>query len=704
LGLGLAKIREGAVDEGTKEIETAASLDPNNSLIRSYLGKAYYEQNRDGLAETEYEQAKLLDPKDPTPWFYDAIHKQTTNRPVEALHDLQKSIELNDNRAVYRSKLLLDRDLATRNTSLGRIYSDLGFEQRALVESTKSLSFDPADFSAHRFLSDTYSFMRRHEIARVSELLQSQLLQPINMNPVQPKLAVTDLNLVASTRLADFSFGEYTQSFEKNRPQFIASGFGGSNGTYGDELVLSGIYDQLSYSFGQFHYQTDGFRFNNGLTHNIYNLFAQLALTPGLSVQTELRRQESEHGDIRLNFDLDTFSRRDRRERDQNSIRGGVHASLSPRSDLILSLVHTETRDRRLEFRENALDITSLSDDSGYRLEGQYLFRGDRFNVITGGGKYDIDSNFDLDLDFTPSIGVRCPNQPCRFMPSFSRERDNLYFYATGKLPKSMIWTVGLSYDAVTTGNFSINQLSPKVGLRWEIIDGLTLRAASIETVTPNLLAAQTIEPTQVAGFAQFFDDFEGTKARRDGIGIDARLHNKLYGGIEASQRIVDAAIFDPLSLTATTEDQEERLYRAYVYWIPHSNWTTRAEYRREESIRKPAFSNDNPTRLATLSVPVTVRYFSDIGIFGELGATYVSQQLRRQQTSSLAAGSDSFVLFDLAIGYRLPRRKGILSLEVKNILDENFEFQGDNFQTSQPTNPVYVPDRTLLARMTINF
>jgi len=69
--------------------------------------------------------SKQLDPKDPTPYFYDAIRKQTTNRPVEALQDMQKAIELNDNRAVYRSRLLLDADLAARSASLGRIYGDL---------------------------------------------------------------------------------------------------------------------------------------------------------------------------------------------------------------------------------------------------------------------------------------------------------------------------------------------------------------------------------------------------------------------------------------------------------------------------------------------------------------------------------------------------------------------------------------------------
>ena len=45
---------------------------------------------------------------------------------------MQKAIELNDNRAVYRSRQLLDSDLAARSASLARIYSDLGFQQLAL--------------------------------------------------------------------------------------------------------------------------------------------------------------------------------------------------------------------------------------------------------------------------------------------------------------------------------------------------------------------------------------------------------------------------------------------------------------------------------------------------------------------------------------------------------------------------------------------
>ena len=40
LGLGLAIIREGNLVAGREQIEIAVALDPTNSLIRSYMGKA----------------------------------------------------------------------------------------------------------------------------------------------------------------------------------------------------------------------------------------------------------------------------------------------------------------------------------------------------------------------------------------------------------------------------------------------------------------------------------------------------------------------------------------------------------------------------------------------------------------------------------------------------------------------------------------
>src|SRR5262249_43993091 len=280
LGLGLAKIREGHLDEGGRDLEVAASLDPNNSLIRSYLGKAYYEEKRTGLDEREYAVAKELDPKDPTPWLYDAIAKQTTNRPVEALHDMQQSIALNDNRLVYRSRLLLDSDLAVRSASLGRIYTDLGFQELALVEGWKSVNTDPSNFSAHRFLADSYSVLPRHEIARVSELLQSLLLQPINITPIQPRLAESNLFLISAGGPGGLSFNEFNPLFNRNGVNVQASGIFGENNTYAGEGIVSGIYQRASFSVGYTHFGTDGFRVNSHQKDDIVNAFAQVELHP----------------------------------------------------------------------------------------------------------------------------------------------------------------------------------------------------------------------------------------------------------------------------------------------------------------------------------------------------------------------------------------------------------------------------------------
>jgi len=463
LGLGLAKIRDGDVDAGTKEIETAASLDPNNSLVRSYLGKAYYEQKRGGLAETEFEQAKLLDPNDPTPWFYDAIKKQTENRPVEALHDLQKSIALNDNRAVYRSKFALDSDLAARSASLGRIYRDLAFEQPALVEGWKSVNTDPADYSGHRLLADSYATQPRHDIARVSELLQSQLLQPINVTPVQPQLAERNLFALEGAGPAASSFNEFNPLFMRDRFALQASGVAGSNSTYGDEVVHSGVWRNLSYSVGQYHYETDGFRENNDVRVDLVNGFIQASLTPRLSVQAEFRHREFERGDLDLIADGSFLS--DLRLRTiSDTFRAGVHYSLNQRSDLIASFIHLDGD--TFSKQPSAGDLGTLNNIYGNQGEIQHLFRSNYFSAVTGFG-------------FAQS----------GFSPADAPDNDTISSHANGYLytythyPRDIDWTLGVSVDSLDiSGRSPIKQPNPKAGMIWRAMSDTTLRMAVFRT------------------------------------------------------------------------------------------------------------------------------------------------------------------------------------------------------------------------------
>ena len=68
----------------------------------------------------------------------------------------------------------------------------------------------------------------------------------------------------------------------------------GGNSTYGDQIVVTGLWDRFSVSVGQLHYETDGFRANNDLEENIYNIFAQVQLSTSTSVQAEYRHRERE--------------------------------------------------------------------------------------------------------------------------------------------------------------------------------------------------------------------------------------------------------------------------------------------------------------------------------------------------------------------------------------------------------------------------
>lgn len=722
LGLGIALIREGNLEAGRIELEIAASLDPANSLIRSYLGKAYFEEKRYPLAGTQFDLAKERDPKDPTPWFYDAIQKQTQNRPVEALRDIQKSIELNDNRAVYRSKFLLDRDEAARGSSLARIFETLGFERRAVMETAKSLSFDPANHSAHRFLSDTYANTPRHEIARVSELLQAQMLQPINVNPVQPHMAVADLNIITNTGPSAIGFNEFAPLMERNKPQLVTSGVVGSNGALGDEVVASVLYDKASISMGQFHYETNGFRPNNDQKHNVYSAFMQYAVTPKFNIQAEIRTREKEHGDLLMDFNPkgDPFKRR---ELNENIARVGARYSLSPKQDFLLSGMYIDRLGKDFSRNDETppfiVDQQNRLHVNGYQTEAQYLFRTDYFNIIAGAGFYQFQNKPEdkNNLSFLGQHETQSKNYP-----NFMAERNTGYIYTNLNFIRNMNWTLGVNYSAYDpnqgqvydnnqkTGHlFKINEPSPKFGMQWNASTDVRLRFAWFKTVKSALIANQTLEPTQVAGFNQFFDDINGTRAQFTGGALDYRARHDVYTGIEISRRNLDVpryAITEDSLISAKNdnyhnEKQKENLYRAYLYWLPHPRVAVRADVRFEDLKRNSTGLRINdPLRIETLSTPVSINYFDPSGFFAGLTGTYVRQNVRRND----APGPENFFLLDSEIGFRLPKRRGILSFEGRNLLNDDFLYSNQFFYISEPVSSRYIPRRMFFAKLTFNF
>lgn len=717
LGLGLAMIREGDLADGRKHIEAAVALDPESALLRSYLGKAYFEEKREGLDAQQLAMAKEFDPNDPTAYLYDALRKQSENRPGEALQDLQKSIELNDNRAVYRGRLQLDEDRAARGASLANVYKDLGFDQLGVNESAKSLARAPDDGSAHQFLSDSLGSYRQREISRVSEKFQAQMLQDINLSPVQPSQTEASLNASSAGGPGEAGFNEFTALFERNRAQLNASGSYGTNDSWSGEGVVSGVYNWLSLSAGGYHYQTDGWRENGDIEHDIQNVFAQAALTPTFNIQAEYRHSETETGDIAFDFSPDPSLPTLNEKVDRDVARGGLRWSPAPHSDILLSYIDSR-RDQETYFSvfipvpaPTLQEYTILGEADGDQIEGQYIFKHERFNVVAGGSSTQIDNETTVDL-----VENGAPaGFPFPITDTSETEDFRGYAYVNVNWPDPVTWTFGVNYvdfeDRLLAVN-AVEEVDPKVGLQWDILTNLRLRAAYIETVKPPLVANRTLEPTQVAGFNQFFDDANGTETKYYGVGLDWQALPSLAFGVEATRRdiadpYVDTTVFPPAIFI---DDAEEKIYRGYAYWTPSDRFAVRAgivhdQWERESDAFSLASFSSFPLDVKTVTAPLNVTYFHPSGFFAGAGATYVDQEVTRLPIFP-NQGDEQFTTVDVGIGYRLPRRMGIASLQVRNLFDEDFVFQDDNFRvrTDDPLIAPYVPERTILGRVTLNF
>jgi tetratricopeptide (TPR) repeat protein len=703
LGLGLAKIREGELKEGLADIEVAVGLDPGQALVRSYLGNAYFEAKRKGLDEREYEVAKGLDPNDPTPWLYDAIAKQTTNRPVEALRSVEKAIELNDNRAVYRSRLMLDSDLASRSASLGRIFVDLGFQSLGLVEGWTSVNTDPTNYSAHRLLADTYAALPRHEIARVSELFQSQMLQPANTTPIQPRLGESSLFLIASQGPAALSFNEFNPLFNRDQVNVQASLMGGEDSTMAGELIVSGIADKLSYSIGYSSFETDGFRDNDDQDDQIANAFLQLELGPKTSLQAEYRYRDTERGDLRLRFFPDDYFPGERREEERNTGRLGLRHSFSPGSVLLASVMYQDLKGS-VSDDQPGFPLTFVGDTESQEAvgsEAQYLFRSRHFDVTAGVGYFDIDGTIDATVEIDPEL-VPPPDNVFTATIDTTLKHTNVYAYANLKPAEQFMATLGVSSDYLDGNSPEVenqDEVNPKVGIIWKPFAGTTLRAAGFKTLKRTLITDQTLEPTQVAGFNQFYDDLNGTRATRYGGALDQKFGTSVFGGLEYSERDLEIPYLpDPSNPVAEYEDANESLARAYLFITPHARWALRAEYVIEEFTSEGL--TELPTRVETDRVPVGISFFHPSGFSAWLTGTYVTQDgdfIRIDGTPE--SGSDEFWTVDAAISYRLPKRHGFIAVGATNLFDEQF-----NYYDTDVRNPVMQPARRFYARVTVAF
>jgi len=738
LGLGIATIRRGNLAGGREQMQTAVILDPENSLLRSYLGKAYYEEKRKGEASKELAAAKELDPSDPTPYLYDAILKQTYNRPVEALQDLRESIERNDRRAVYRSRLLLDEDLAVRSASLASIYNTLGFEQLGMVTARQSADADQANYSSHLFLAETYRNLAGFAPAFLSEVLQARIYQPVNVNAVRPDVVneTASFNeyasLIERPRVRGFAGITYgatdtslSELFEPGQICGDPSGAVGpcedlvalsSSNTFAGDLTLTLNRDRFAGSLSYSHVDSDGFRINNDVKNDVLRGFFVFAPTHRDQFQVNFIDGHRESGDLPLR-EIPVLVGLERLETDLTNVGVSYRRILSPAEDLAFSVIYSDTKQTG---SIPLFDVSSTAELAGPQFEAQYVLRQDSRTWTAGAGHFDGEQKLTGADIFGRPVSLRGDD-------TFS----NAYLYVKFRHLGPVEITAGAAYEKVEAPvgllpprdssilpgetQFEDSRFSPKFGLSIYATPKTVVRATAYSRLSPAIGRLQTLEPTQIAGFNQFFSDQGGTHSLNFGLGLDQEFASWLFGGFSVLRRNLDIPEptcdnpnpFSGCAVQPVTGVEEKTsndwLGSVYLNGTAGDRVALGLEYAYEE--RDFDFTQVSPVGffedyMRTQRLRPDVRLFFPFGLFASVRATRFDQQV--EQTDNLLSDERftmeaKFWIGDLQIGYQLPNRWGSVVLNAYNVTDREFVF----FRSSLEED--IVPARTVTLSLRFN-
>jgi outer membrane receptor protein involved in Fe transport len=363
------------------------------------------------------------------------------------------------------------------------------------------------------------------------------------------------------------------------------------------------------------------------------------------------------------------------------------------------------------------IDINQ-KDQNAFGGEIQYLFRSSHVNLISGIGYFNLKGDRDIHLELNLPPPPAGPGLQT-IMDTLNEDTShlNLYVYSYLSLLQNVTFTLGASGDIFKSERedaVNTNQFNPKFGIVWNPFPSTTVRAAVFRVLKRTLITNQTLEPTQVAGFNQFFDDIDATKSWRYGVAIDQKFSLNVYGGVEFSQRDLTVPFVD-FTVTSTERrraDWDEYLGRAYLFWTPHPWLALRASYQYERLKRDEAFTFFIK-ELNTHSMPLGVNFIHPSGWSALLQGTYYHQNgtVLPQGADDFASGTSNFWVVDAGLSYRLPKRYGFITFGVTNLLDKKFRFQETEVNKVDVNNPFrdfrnselrIQPDRVVFGRVTL--
>jgi Tfp pilus assembly protein PilF len=735
LGRGLARIHQGDADGGLKDLQVAATLEPNRALLRSYLGKAFANKYDDPRAEKELTLARKLDPNDPTSWLYFALLDQQENKINDAVGDLEKSKALNDNRRLFRSRLLLDQDRAVRSANLARIYQDAGMNDVGVNEASRAVSYDYANYSAHQFLANSYDALRdpnqinlRYETPWFSELLLSELLAPVGADNLSQYI----------------SQQEYSRLFEGDHMGVSSSTEYRSSGDWFEKASQYGNSGNFGYSFDAEYRLQNGTRQNNDLEQTAYYIKAKEQLTPRDSVMFEAQIYDSSSGDVQQYYDQNTADPTARyMENEKPNFFIGYHHEWSPGSHTLFLggrlndtlnyndpnaqvLFYHYTTFTRLPFSVSPLPAGSMPvnyqrDLNAYSAELQQIWQGHGHTLIAG-ARYQIgwaDTMATVNDTFTTTT----LNQEF----NTDLQRISFYGYDQWQLLDSLLLVGGVSYDRlrypkdidtspITGDEADIDRVSPKAGIIWSPLPDTHLRGAWTRSLG-GVFYDQSVrlEPTEVAGFNQAFRSMipesvvglvPGTRFETWGVGLDQAFKKTgtyltIEGDILNSDAtrtigVITNATFpvpDSPGNTRESLDYRERSVTVALNQLAGRNLSFGARYKLGDAkLGQQAIdiaptlagiNTINQNNKATLQqLDLSANFNHPCGFFSRFDALWSRQD---NQGYSPDEPGDDFWQFNAYAGWRFHHRHAELQLGLLNITGENYRLNPLNLYYELP-------------------
>ncbi|MGD1084593.1 MAG: TonB-dependent receptor, partial [Verrucomicrobiota bacterium] len=730
LGRGLTRIKSADVDGGRQDLETAAALEPTRAFLRSYLGKAWsldkpfqYGWNST-LALKELGRAKELDPNDPTAWLYSALLNDQRDCINQALADLERSQDLNNNRALFRSKFLLDQDAAVRSANLALIYEDAGFSDVAVREATRAVESDYANYSAHLFLSESYDALIdpeksniRYETPWENELLLADLLAPVGAGVVSPSI----------------SQQEYSRMFEANSVGVSSQTTYWSQGAWLESASQYGALGNFAYSLDGYYYATPGInpgnRTNNDFENADFSATVKYQIDPKDTVFLEIERAETTSGDNNQYYnDYTQYDRNIRNYEVQDpNIVVGYHRQWSPGEDTLLvyrSLQDTYTLNDSPFLFINPFNLPSSEGPYQDRtdlnsMELQHILQTSSQRLILG-GRYQVEDH--QTQDSISVAGVPIIGSPADLKTDFSRLTFYSYYQLTlfdalrltgGATYDYMHYPVSIAVPPIAPTVEERERLSPKAGIDWTPSDNTRLRAAYTRSVGGLFNDSSTlIEPSEVAGFNQVYRTLlpeeatvPGTVFETWGVGLDHKFPTRTYINLEGEllNSVADQQIWYVNGLGVNDTKQvihfKEKDLGLNVNQLIGNELSAGAAYHLISA--NVGYDSGPPigttAEQSTLNeVSLFANYNLPCGFYDQFQANWWDQGDNKGFATS--EPGDNFWQLNYFAGYRFPRRHLEIQVGVLNICNRDYHLEPLTYYLEQAHT------RTFVASLKFNF